>query len=236
MQTKRLVFDIETASKDHSEFDPYSKELLEKIYGNKENQEEEDISEGKRYRFAFSPLTAEIVAISTVDADSMKGGVYFQAKDKNFSFEEKGIKFESGDERFLLKKFWELAAFYDEFITFSGRTFDVPMLMIRSAVLGIRPSKNLMTNRYLGFQPSNARHIDLKDQFTFYGAKKERLGLHFWCQAFGISSPKIGEVKGEDITDLFKAGEYEKIARYCLADVLATRLLFQKWEEFLRFD
>jgi predicted PolB exonuclease-like 3'-5' exonuclease len=161
--------------------------------------------------------------------------VYFQSGDRKVAFEEDGVRFEGGDEKFLLSKFWELAAFYDEFVTFAGRTFDVPVLMLRSAMVGIRPSKNLMANRYVGLQPSNARHIDLKDQFTFYGAKYERLGLHFWCGAFGIPSPKIGGVTGDEVTPLFRRGEYEKIARYCLGDTIATAALFRKWEQFLRF-
>jgi hypothetical protein len=234
MPSRTLVFDIETAAKDLAGFDEYSKELFERIF-KWAKEKDTDLPDEERFRLAFSPLTAEVVAIAAVDAASGRGGVYFQSGEKKIVFEEGLIKFESGDELFLLKKFWELAAIYDEFVTFAGRTFDVPILMLRSAMLGIRPSKNLMVNRYLESQPINARHIDLKDQFSFYGAKYERLGLHFWCKAFGIPSPKIGEVEGEDVTRLFREGEYEKIARYCLGDVVATRALFQKWEQFLRF-
>lgn len=233
MQNRRLVFDIETAANDLAGFDEYSQSLLKEILAD-ENRKDED--EEEDLRLAFSPLTSEIAAIAALDVDTGKGGVYFQSGKEAKSFEEDGVKFEAGDERFLLNKFWELAAFYDEFITFAGRTFDVPVLMLRSAILDIRPSKNLMANRYLGLQPSNARHIDLKDQFTFYGAKYERLSLHFWCRAFGIPSPKTGDVTGADVTRLFREGGYEKIARYCLGDTVATAALFHKWEQFLRFE
>lgn len=249
MTSRRLVFDIETAARNLAGFDDYSKSLFEKMASsNREEYAQEaqgvqgaEGAQEEELRFAFSPLTAEVVAIAVIDADTGKGGVYFRSGlpaktgDKEAAFEEGPIKFESGDEAFLLKKFWDIAATYDEFITFAGRTFDVPVLMLRSAILGIRPSKNLMTNRYMSLQPSNARHIDLKDQLSFYGAKNERLGLHFWCVAFGIPSPKIGEVRGEDVTRLFREREYEKISRYCLGDTAATRALFQRWEEFLRF-
>jgi DNA polymerase elongation subunit (family B) len=234
MPSRTLVFDIETAAKDLAGFDEYSRELLERIF-KWDKEKDADLLDEERFRLAFSPLTSEVVAIAALDADSGRGGVYFQSGEKKIVFEEGPIKFESGDEVFLLKKFWELASIYDEFVTFAGRTFDVPILMLRSAILGMRPSKNLMVNRYIDSQPSNARHIDLKDQFSFYGAKYERLGLHFWCKAFGISSPKMGEVEGKDVSRLFREGEYEKIARYCLGDVIATLELFRKWEKFLRF-
>lgn len=234
MNARRLVFDIETAAHELAHFDDYSQALLKEIFAD-EAVKRGDGDEEDELRLAFSPLTSEVVAIAALDADAEKGGVYFQSGGKRAVFEERGVKFEGGDERFLLEKFWEVATYCEEFITFAGRTFDVPVLMLRSAILGIRPSKNLMANRYLGLQPSNARHIDLRDQFTFYGAKYERLGLHFWCKAFGIPSPKAGGVTGDEVTSLFRKGEYEKIARYCLGDTIATRLLFQKWERFLRF-
>lgn len=251
MNSRRLVFDIETSAKELGEFDEYSKKLLERIYkwDPQLSSGEDETSDEERFRLAFSPLTAEVVAIAALDADTGKGGVYFRASSKSpeqaeqvaqgggsqVLFEENGIKFEIGDERFLLKKFWELATLYDEFVTFAGRTFDVPVLMLRSAILDIRSSKNLMANRYINSQPFNARHVDLKDQFSFYGSKNERLGLHFWCRAFGIPSPKVGGVVGEDVTRLFREGECEKIARYCLGDTIATLELFKKWEKTLRF-
>jgi DNA polymerase elongation subunit (family B) len=227
MQLRRLVFDIETAAHDLASFDDYSQRALDQLSEREEDAEEE------AFRFAFSPLTAQVVTIAALDADTGRGSVWVNGSLR--AFEENGVSFESCDERSLLEKFWEHARTYDEFITFNGRTFDVPFLMIRSAILGVKPTKNLMGNRYLSLQPSNARHIDLKDQFTFYGAKKERLGLHFWCVAFGIPSPKVGEVTGEDVTRLWRAGEHEKIARYCLGDTIATAALFRKWEQFLRF-
>ena len=39
--------------------------------------------------------------------------------------------------------------------------FDCPFLMMRSAILGVKPTRNLMPNRYY------MTHIDLLDQLTF---------------------------------------------------------------------
>ena len=39
-------------------------------------------------------------------------------------------------EKEMLESFWRVAKYVDQFITFNGRNFDVPFLMMRSAMLG----------------------------------------------------------------------------------------------------
>ncbi|MFN7088426.1 MAG: ribonuclease H-like domain-containing protein [Candidatus Paceibacteria bacterium] len=231
---RKLVFDIETASHEIESFDDTSRRLLKtrfrKYYGDEFDEEKLES------QLTFSPLTSAIVAIGMLDAETEKGAVYFVDKSgKTTITEEGGIKFESGTESEILRKFWLVCENFEEFITFGGRTFDAPFLMIRSAIHGIRPSKNLMPNRYLESQPLNLRHIDLQDQLSFYSAKAERLGLHFWAKAFGIPSPKETGIVGEDITKLFRQGKSLEIAHYCLQDVKATLELYRRWEKYLKF-
>lgn len=231
---RKLVFDIETAGEELSSFDEDSRKILEARF-RKYAETEEEVEEARR-RLTFSPLTSMVVAIGMLDAGSEKGAVYFVPKDgKADTFEENGIKFEPGTEADILKKFWRVAENFEEFVTFGGRTFDAPFLMIRSAIHGIRPSRNLMPNRYLESQPFNLRHVDLQDQFSFYSAKAERLGLHFWCRAFGIPSPKTSGVTGDDVTGFFHEGKSLEIAHYCLGDVRATLELYRRWEKYLKF-
>lgn len=230
---KRLILDIETISQDFESFDETSKKFLEAHFRRYADSEEE--LEEEKSKLTFSPLTAEIAAIGMMDADIEKGACYFQGSGRDTAFEENGIKYEPGDEKTMLQKFWHAVSFYEEFVTFAGRIFDAPVIMIRSAIHGIRPTKNLMINRYLEHQPLNLRHIDLQDQLSFYGAKRDPLGLHFWCRAFGIPSPKTGEITGDDVTRSFREGKRIEIARYCMADVKATLELYRKWEQFLKF-
>src|SRR3989344_5413766 len=152
------------------------------------------------------------------------------------SDEEYEVKFKALSEADMLNKFWELAQRYDEFISFNGRSFDVPWLMVRSAVHGIRPSKDLLSNRYTSLQKFGAKHIDLLDQLTFYGAVNRQKGnLHMWSRAFGIKSPKAEGVMGDDVAFLFDKKQYLKIAQYNVGDLRATRELYQKWEKYLKF-
>jgi len=135
----------------------------------------------------------------------------------------------------MLKAFWDGARQYQHFITFNGRTFDVPFMMLRSAINGIRPSKDLMRGRYLYQHAPDAVHIDLLDQLSFYGAVRRKGTLHMYTRAFGIPSPKDGGLDGDQVGPFFKAGKYKEIATYNGRDLFATSALYQKWEEYLQF-
>jgi hypothetical protein len=130
----------------------------------------------------------------------------------------------------MLQEFWKAVARYGQFVTFNGRSFDCPFLMLRSAILGVRPTRNLMTYRY-----SAGEHCDLLEQLSYYGAFR-KFSLDFYCRSFGITSPKSEGVSGQDVEPLFRAGRYREIAEYCLRDVRATAELFQRWQAFLNIE
>ena len=234
-----LVFDIETVGEDFDTLDETSQDVLTR-WIKKESESGENYTTALadlKNGMGFSPLTGEIVAIGVRDVERGKGAVYFQSgkskTEKNF--EEGDYKFEVMTEKEMLTKFWEVVEKYDTFVTFNGRAFDVPFLMVRSALAGIRPSKNLLANRYLNYHPSNARHVDLIDQLTFYGAMRKKGSLHLWCRAFGIESPKAQGVDGDDVKALYEHCKSADIARYNARDLEATTLLYQKYVTFLQF-
>jgi len=223
----KVVFDVETVGDDFETLDETSKEYLTDWF-KKFAQTQEEIEEQKD-QLSFSPLTSQIITIAMLNPDTDKGVVYFQAPDKDIKVSEKdGISYIPATEKEILQYFWDDVSKYDTVITFNGRQFDAPFVMIRSAIHNIRPSKNLVPYRY----DANT-HVDLFDQLTFYGALRRKMNLHFWTRAFGIPSPKEGEVKGEEVKNFFKEGKYEEIARYCMADVKATAELYRRWEKYL---
>ncbi len=234
-----LVFDIETVGEDFDRLDETSQDVLTR-WIRKESGSGEDYTAALadlKNGMGFSPLTGQIVAIGIYDAERKKGAVYFQPspKGKEQSFEEAECKFEVLGEKEMLERFWEVVEKYDTFVTFNGRTFDVPFLMVRSAIHGIRPTKNLLANRYLNYHPANARHIDLLDQLTFYGALRKKGSLHLWCRAFGIESPKAQGVDGDDVKALYENGKSADIARYNARDLRATAELYERYKNFLQF-
>src|SRR5204863_7399385 len=88
------------------------------------------------------------------------------------------VEFSSGGESYVRTSFWEAISHYDQFVTFNGRSFDCPFIALRSAILGISATRNLMPYRY-----DSKEHFDLLEQLTFYGATK-KFNLDFYCKAF----------------------------------------------------
>ncbi len=235
MSTKKLVFDIETIGADFDSLDKITRESLTRWIEKESSSETEyegALNELKN-GLGFSPLTGEIVVIGVLDCGKNQGVIYFQAPgDEIKEFSENEIIFKQATEKEMLEKFWQGAKEYDEFIGFNSRGFDAPFLMARSAIHGIKPTRNLMEGRYL-YQQRDAKHTDLQDQLTFYGAVRKKGNLHLWSRAFGIKSPKEEGITGDDVGKLFKEKKFLEIARYNAGDLRATKELYEKWSKYL---
>jgi hypothetical protein len=234
----KLIFDIETVGEDFDKLDKTTQDVLTK-WIRKESESEEDYKEelnNLKNGLGLSPLTGEIVAIGVLDYEKNKGAVYFQTPGESLSESEKdNIKFKPMTEKEMLENFWSGAKNYQEFISFNGRGFDVPFLMIRSAINGVKPTKDLMSNRYLDSQKFDSKHIDLMDQLSFYGSTRRKGSLHLYSRAFGITSPKTQGITGDDVGRLFKEGKFLDIAKYNVGDLIATKELYEYWEKYLKF-
>ncbi|MDE3058250.1 MAG: ribonuclease H-like domain-containing protein [Bacteroidota bacterium] len=221
----RIVFDIETLGAPLESFDETSQKYLTKFA--KTEEEVEDV----RHNLNLHALTAQVIAIALLNPDSSMGKVLFRSDAKEEFMSEDGlVQFKSGSEKEILEEFWRLITSYNQFITFNGRAFDCPFLMIRSALLGVRPTRNLMPYRY-----DAQIHCDLLEQLTFYNTTR-RFNLDFFCKSFGIESPKDGGITGLDMRELFEAKRFHDIAEYCLGDTKATAELFRRWNSSLNFS
>src|SRR3990167_1179176 len=235
MSTQKLVFDIETIGVDFDALDNTTQDVLTR-WIKKESAGETEYKEALRELkegLGFSPLTGEIVAIGVLDVDKNEGAFYFKAPGENIKeFSEDNIKFKQMTEKEMMENFWTGAKEYSEFITFNGRGFDAPFLMIRSAIYGIKPTKDLMEGRYL-YQQRDCKHIDLLDQLTFYVATRRKGNLHLWSKAFDIKSPKEEGITGDDVGRLFKEKKFLDIAKYNVGDLRATKELYERWRKYL---
>ncbi len=221
----RLIFDIETVGKDFESLDQTTQEYLLRY------AETEDEKDEVKDRLSFFPQTAEIVTIGLFDPDAERGFAFFQTTGEPLlPFEEDSVRYETGTEKEIIEKFWNAMKTCSQFITFNGRGFDCPFILIRSAVHKIKPTRDLMPNRY------NVTHIDLLDQLTFYGASRRRFSLDMWCRTFDIKSPKEDGITGYEVKDLYKSGRHIDIAKYCVGDLRATKELLSYWEKYIRFS
>ena len=109
-------------------------------------------------------------------------------------------------------------------ITFNGRGFDLPFMIQRSRYLGLGKYPVLDLRPYGGGQGN----VDLYLELTF--GKKDtpcmRTTLTAFCRRFGI--PVNDDISGKEIPALVAAGEWEKVAAHCSADVALTVALARK--------
>jgi 3'-5' exonuclease len=233
----KLVFDIETSALPLEQFDEAQQEYL---FRDALNMADPAASQARhaeiRRQFNLWPLTAQVVCIAMLNAESSRGKVLFVAEDFEESAAEAGpVEFTAcADEGEMLAEFWELAKRYDSIVTFNGRGFDVPFLYLRSALLNVPVSRR----DWLGYRYQVEPHCDLIEQLTFYGVSgregaARRFNLDFYCKAFGIESPKSHGVTGMDINQMLAERRFREIAEYCLRDVHATTLLYKIWKERL---
>jgi DNA polymerase elongation subunit (family B) len=233
----RLVFDIETSALPVDTFDEAQQEYLFRDAAKlSEESERQARREEIQHLFSLWPLTARVVCIAMINAESSRGQVLFTADDHEDDTAEGGeVEFvPCVDETELLGAFWDVARHYDGIVTFNGRGFDVPFLYLRSAVLNVPITRK----DWLGYRFAVEPHCDLAEQLTFYGVSgrdgaARRFNLDFYCKAFGIESPKSQGVTGMDVTRMLEEGRFREIAEYCLRDVRATLDLYRLWRERL---
>lgn len=218
----RVVFDIETLGFPFESYDEAQQEYLLKFAKNEEEREE------AIQRLSLTPFTAQVLCIGMLNPDTKQGKVFFQAEGLESTLIDEGlVQLIPCTEAEILAHFWKSIIHYKQIITFNGRGFDCPFVMARSALLGVKPTRNLMGNRY-----AVNDHCDLLDQLTFYSAMR-KFSLDFYCKTFGIKSPKESGVTGLDMGRLFGEKKYREIAEYCLGDVKATAELYRRWAEYL---
>jgi predicted PolB exonuclease-like 3'-5' exonuclease len=126
-----------------------------------------------------------------------------------------------GDEPRFLADTWDRLS-GASLVTFHGKGFDVPVLELRSLKHGVAVPSWLPGRR----GGAAAEHLDLKDLLTADGAAVAA-PLDLYAKLVGL--PGKEDVAGEDVQTLYSAGGLDRIAAYCMTDVVQTWLLFLRW-------
>ncbi len=224
------VVDIETVGVPWDTLDERTREYLQS------RTMTESEREAVPHRLGLSPGTGRVIVIAMQNVTSgPKGGVLVESSARgegagawSDSTGPMGYHRYDGDERAMLEEFWRMVAKAGRIVTFNGRAFDGPFLMLRSAMLGVRPSLNLA-----GYRFSVDSHCDLAEVLSFYGAVRTNYSLDYWCRRFGITSPKEEGLDGSKVQPYYEAGRLEEIVSYCVRDVVATAGLYAALKDTL---
>ena len=206
------VFDVETRVDKH---------LLNQVYfdgrGLSDGEAFERYREDLRRRRDndFFPTTLHLpisIAIGNVDDDYVLHSV-------------ESLAVEDYSEEKLVREFWTRAeCFSGTLVSFNGRRFDVPVLELAALRHGIAAPthfghESLARDRYAA-----ARHFDLYDYLTNFGAVSLAGGMDLLLKMIGMPG-KTG-MDGSMVQDYFEAGRLDEIHRYCRNDVVQTYFLF----------
>ena len=126
-----------------------------------------------------------------------------------------------GSEESFLARTWERLT-GRTLVTFHGRGFDLPVLELRSLKLGLSlPASSS------GGRPAGQRdHDDLFDLLTS-GGSTPAAPLDLYAKLVGL--PGKESVAGKDVSLLYAQGALDRIAGYCMSDVVQTWLLYLRY-------
>jgi hypothetical protein len=220
-----IAFDIEVAGYPWEEVDEITRGYL--LARARDDKDREAAPE----RTGLMPGLGKIIAIGMWGVTADRGMILLEGVSTPERDWEKvqSSKIFRGDERELLEMFWKKVGVNDKgrrprLVSFNGRTYDGPMLMIRSAQLGVKPSRQMVGKRF-----DFSEHCDLMEVFNFQGTVRESYSLEYWCRRFDVESPK-GSIDGSQVARVYRQGRIDDIGEYCLRDVRATAQLYQKLE------
>jgi len=219
------VLDIETVGVPWKSLDDRTREYL--LGRGKTDSDKEAIP----MRLGLSPGTGRVIVVGMFNLEKGTGGMLVEGKSKGWhDGGPKGFRRFDGDEREILAEIWKMLSRTRRVVTFNGRSFDGPYLMLRSAMLGVPPTLNLAGPRFQ-LDP----HCDLAEVLTFHGAigHDRSYGLDYWCRRFGITSPKEEGLEGSLVQSYYDSGRLEEIVQYCARDVEATTELYRRLEATL---
>jgi hypothetical protein len=125
-----------------------------------------------------------------------------------------------GPEMVFLERLWERLA-GGVVVSFHGKGFDLPVLELRSLKHRVPTPGWFSAGRRAG-----GDHLDLKELLAPPGAGTAA-PLDLYAKLVGL--PGKEDVAGADVQALHEAGAYDRIAAYCMTDVVQTFLLFLRW-------
>lgn len=126
-----------------------------------------------------------------------------------------------GDERTMLQEFWLMASISNPIVGFNHTNFDLPVILVRSMILGIEPT------RKLDLKPWSDSCLDL--MVSLFG-RGQAIKLKTLAKMLGLTVQAEG-CDGSQVHKLIET-DPEAVRRYVASDVELTRDLYRKMEGY----
>jgi hypothetical protein len=147
--------------------------------------------------------------------------------DGDLRFKRLGVMGEGKPEERFLADFHDFMGRYRPvLVTFNGRRFDMPVVVLRSMVHGLTMGWYFSSQEYRRrYEPT--RHLDLCDALSEHGAGRFP-ALGDMAAALGLPG-KLG-MDGGDVLEVWRGGDMDRIHAYCLMDVIQTAFVLMRWK------
>jgi len=205
---KILAFDIETYKwKEHSLIVEGGVEKIKESY--KTPKVIEEHTESYLGKLALSPMTGQVIMCGFWDGENY---VSFTTEDNT-------------EEELVIKTLEYIGNAHFEgyrLLSKGGKRFDLPYLLMRGMILGVKPKFNVQWDRLV----HKYRHWDHIDLESFF---EQNTGLYKVAYACDLSS--VINNPGNEIAALYESGQIELIKEKNLEDLKLTYQLYErlKW-------
>ena len=186
-----------------------------------------EITDGKS-DFLRQPFH-KVIAISFLEADIVRENNQERYELTNI---KSGGTLDSSEEELIKGFFSYLKRKTPRFVSFNGRTFDLPVLKYRAMKYGISApwlyqngdKWNNYNQRY-----SLDWHCDLLEALSDFGASA-RIKMNEVCAILDL--PGKSGIDGSKVMDYYDLGKLEDIRNYCESDVVNTYLIYLHYQHF----
>lgn len=128
------------------------------------------------------------------------------------------------DEPKLLVDFGAFAANAGTLVSFSGKGFDMPVILSRSYYHGVPQAWHGRDHRY---KYDEKAHIDLRLAFTNYDYGTKEFSLDNMAKLAGV--PGKAGVDGSMVSVMYDEGKHKEIELYCQRDCAVTAAVFLRF-------
>ena len=147
------------------------------------------------------------VGVSAGETDAQVVGETYAINGKEYVREEAD----------LLEVLWNLLENASIVVGYNIAGFDLPTLFVRSALLGVKPT------RRFDMRPWGGEVVDLMQARYPKGPSRKLKEL---ARVYGFAVP-AGDVDGSQVLGMWKSGQFNQIAAYVRSDVEVSRRLYE---------